>query len=108
MHPARPQEISAPARPPHWQAELARGFSNAGDVLAALGLGTAQCAPAAAAAAVFPLRVPRGFVRRMRPGDPRDPLLLQILPTAAESASAPGFVSDPVGDVASARVPGLL
>jgi len=29
---------------------------------------------------LFPLRVPRAFVARMRPGDPQDPLLLQVLP----------------------------
>ena len=35
----------------------------------------------------FPLRVPRGFVARMRQGDPNDPLLLQVLPLHAELES---------------------
>ena len=108
MHPARPQVIPAPDGPPHWQAELARGFGNAGELLAFLGLTNAECGLTTGAAAAFPLRVPRGFARRMRPGDSRDPLLLQVLPTAAESVAMPGFVSDPVGDLASARTPGLL
>ncbi len=38
------------------------------------------------AAARFPLRVPRGYVARMRRGDPHDPLLRQVLPLAAELA----------------------
>jgi EF-P beta-lysylation protein EpmB len=56
----------------------------------------------------FPLRVPRSFVARMRRGDPRDPLLLQVLPTAAEMAPAPGFSEDPLAEASASPVPGLL
>lgn len=108
MHPARPQVTSAPAIPPRWQAELARGFRDPAQLLAALGLTGPDCGLTPAAVADFPVRVPRGFVARMRPGDPRDPLLLQVLPLPAEDRAVPGFVSDPVGDLASARGPGLL
>ena len=65
--------------------------------------------PAArAAASQFPLFVPRGFVARMQPGDPDDPLLRQVLPVADEMAEVPGFVVDPVDDNAAARQAGLL
>lgn len=107
MHHARPQESAGPSRSRHWQAELARGFRDPAQLLAALGLSAAECGLAPGSGA-FPLRVPRGFVARMRPGDPRDPLLLQILPTPAEELAVPGFVSDPVCDLASVRSPGLL
>ena len=33
----------------------------------------------------FPLKVPRGFVQKMTKGDINDPLLLQVLPTFAET-----------------------
>ena len=56
----------------------------------------------------FPLFVPRGFVARMRKGDPDDPLLRQVLPVADELLDAPGFTADPVGDGAALRQPGLL
>lgn len=56
----------------------------------------------------FPVFVPRGFVSRMEQGDPNDPLLLQVLPTAAESDDVPGFNPDPVGDRATALAPDLL
>lgn len=108
MHPARPQVTPGPASSQHWQAELARGFRDPGQLLAALGLTAGDCGLAPGPAAAFPLRVPRGFVARMRPGDPRDPLLLQVLPSPAEAIPAPGFVTDPVGDLESARTPGLL
>ncbi|GFZ96022.1 EF-P beta-lysylation protein EpmB [Dyella caseinilytica] len=56
----------------------------------------------------FALRVPRGFVARMRPGDARDPLLLQALPQLAELEQTPGFVTDAVGDLASREAQGVL
>jgi EF-P beta-lysylation protein EpmB len=56
----------------------------------------------------FPLFVPRGFVARMRKGDPHDPLLRQVLPATEELHAVPGFVVDPVGDVAALRQPGML
>ncbi len=106
MQAATPDTHTTPDGPAPWQAELARGYRDPAALLAALdlpatGLGILAHAP-------FPLRVPRGFVARMRPGDPRDPLLLQVLPLVAEGRPVPGFVSDPVGDLASARTPGLL
>lgn len=56
----------------------------------------------------FALRVPRGFVARMRPGDPADPLLRQVLPLAAELAPAPGYSTDAVGDLAARSAHGVL
>jgi EF-P beta-lysylation protein EpmB len=44
----------------------------------------------------------------MRRGDPRDPLLLQVLPLQAELEDVPGYHRDPVGDLASRAGPGLL
>lgn len=64
--------------------------------------------PARRAAELFPLFAPRDFVDRMKPGDPRDPLLLQVLPLGAELESSPGFSNDPVGDRAALAAPGLL
>lgn len=56
----------------------------------------------------FALRVPRGFVARMRAGDPADPLLLQVLPQAAELLETPGFSHDAVGDSAARATSGVL
>jgi EF-P beta-lysylation protein EpmB len=56
----------------------------------------------------FALRVPRGFVARMRPGDARDPLLLQVLPQAAEALPQPGYAVDAVGDLAARSAHGVL
>ncbi|MEG3132048.1 EF-P beta-lysylation protein EpmB [Rouxiella sp. T17] len=56
---------------------------------------------------LFPLRVPRAFVARMQPGDPQDPLLLQVLTAREEFIAAPGFSTDPLDEQKSV-VPGLL
>lgn len=56
----------------------------------------------------FRLFAPRGFVARMRPGDPNDPLLRQVLPLGEEMADVPGFTVDPVRDDLAERQPGLL
>jgi EF-P beta-lysylation protein EpmB len=44
----------------------------------------------------------------MRKGDPNDPLLLQVLPAAAELVDTPGFCKDPLDELNSMPVPGIL
>jgi EF-P beta-lysylation protein EpmB len=63
---------------------------------------------AGSAADRFPVLVPESFLARIVPGDPADPLLLQVLARPAELDPQPGFVADPVGDRAAQRQPGLL
>ena len=93
---------------PVWQSALARAITDPAELLAAVGLGDEWLAAARAAARLFPLRVPRGFVARMRPRDPRDPLLRQVLPLAEECLAVEGFGADPVGDLFAMAVPGVL
>ena len=56
----------------------------------------------------FPLLVPRGFVARMKMGDPDDPLLRQVLPLTDEDAVVPGFGADPVGEIGVGPAAGML
>jgi len=56
----------------------------------------------------FALKVPRGFIARMRRGDPRDPLLLQVLPQLAECEDVPGYAIDAVGDLSARVAHGVL
>jgi len=93
---------------PAWQLQLAQVVTEPGELLGLLGLGEEWRAAAEAAARAFPLRVPRGFVARMRYGDPNDPLLRQVLPLAAELEPVSGFSCDPVGDHAALIAPGVL
>jgi EF-P beta-lysylation protein EpmB len=52
--------------------------------------------------------VPRGFVARMRRGDPGDPLLRQVLPLPDEQLAVPGYGADPLQEAQARRAPGLL
>jgi L-lysine 2,3-aminomutase len=77
-------------------------------LIAALNLPAELIAPARAAGAEFALRVPPGFLKRMRAADPADPLLRQVLPTSAELAATAGYGPDPLQERNAARAPGLL
>lgn len=56
----------------------------------------------------FTMLVPRGFAHRMEKGNPRDPLLLQVLPSLEENDKKSGYGLDPVGDASSTIAPGVL
>lgn len=56
----------------------------------------------------FPMLVPRGFADRMEKGNPRDPLLLQVLPSPEEGCIGDGYCPDPVGETAATVIPGVL
>ncbi|MBA2411088.1 MAG: EF-P beta-lysylation protein EpmB [Gammaproteobacteria bacterium] len=93
---------------PAWQTELCEAISDPAELLRRLRLDRALLPAARRAARLFPLRAPLSFVARMKPGDPNDPLLRQILPLDIECEDARGFVADPVGDLGAMPVPGLL
>jgi len=83
---------------------------NLGELLDLVGLDAdiLEAGATSRAALRFPLRVPRGFVSRMRPGDPEDPLLRQVLPVLAENDDVAGFSDNPVGELGLIRGDGLL
>ena len=73
--------------PADWQSVLAESVRSPAELCRLLGLEPALAAEAERAAGGFPLLVPRPYLARIRPGDPADPLLLQVLPRAAETAA---------------------
>lgn len=97
-----------PDHPGSWLAADRGVITDPSELVTLLGLEPDLLPAARRAAAVFGLRVPRSFVARMRRGDPTDPLLRQVLPLDVELEQRAGFTSDPVGDLTSGLVPGLL
>jgi EF-P beta-lysylation protein EpmB len=97
-----------PGQPSRWQAELSEAISSPEELIATLRLDRSLLPAAQKAAASFQLRVPRSYVARMKVGDPTDPLLRQVLPLDRELDEVPNFVSDPLGEHAALRAPGLL
>ncbi len=102
-------EASVPRQQaPFWQHELREAFSRPAELLAHLELDPALPGLDLERLRDFPLRVPRGYVRRMRRGDPYDPLFLQVWPAGREAETATGFGVDAVGDLHKLRSGGLI
>ncbi|WP_372192044.1 EF-P beta-lysylation protein EpmB [Xanthomonas axonopodis pv. desmodiigangetici] len=95
-------------QPARWQQQWRDAVRDPRVLLQLLGLDAQATAISAAAAAQFPLRVPRAFVARMRHGDLHDPLLRQVLPLDAEMQPVPGFGLDAVGDAAARTAAGVI
>jgi len=93
-----------------WQESMKLAFRQLADLLkfAELDKESVRMACGQSAPADFPLFVPREWAKRIRPKDPNDPLLRQVLVTTAESLEVPGFTKDPVGDLNAQTTPGLL
>lgn len=108
MIPTTPSARQTSAAARSWQQDFADAISDPAELLSALELDPAWLPAARRAAALFPLRVPRSFVARMRPADPHDPLLRQILPLAEETLQVEGFAADPLEEAAAIKAPGLL
>ena len=91
-----------------WQTVLAEAVRDPAELCRLLGLPDSLAAAAENASRDFPMLVPRPYIDRIQPGNPSDPLLLQVLPQEAELKDHPRFTTDPVGEKAATRAPGLL
>jgi EF-P beta-lysylation protein EpmB len=102
-----PSPPAGTASPP-WKLALRDAVRDPDRLIELLGLPDALREPARRAAARFPLVIPRAYLSRIRPGDPRDPLLLQVLPLGLEEREVEGFERDPLLENRASRAPGLL
>ncbi|HEX5472942.1 MAG TPA: EF-P beta-lysylation protein EpmB [Lacipirellulaceae bacterium] len=91
-----------------WQDAMKDAVRDVAELCRILDLPSKFASEAIEATRQFRLFVPRGFISRMRPGDPKDPLLRQVLPVADEILQVPGYIADPVRDKAAERQAGLL
>ena len=90
-----------------WQQDLTEGFNNINDICEYLNINLTEN-KLTNLTTNFPLRVPRGFVDRMKKGDINDPLLRQVLPSQDENISNYGYTADPVGDLDSMAEAGVI
>lgn len=91
-----------------WQSELARAVRDPAELCRLLDLPADWVEASRRASGDFSLCVPRPYLGRIQPCDPRDPLLLQVLPQVAETTETPGFERDPLGESSSMPEMGLL
>jgi EF-P beta-lysylation protein EpmB len=92
----------------NWQSLLKEVITDPAILLDQLELDSRLLPAAQRVAKLFSLRVPIGFLARMKKGDPDDPLLQQVLPLAAEEIVSVGFSHDPLQEHAVNPLPGLL
>lgn len=90
----------------NWQKILAQGFTSTHELLHFLELPTEQGSKVAQKQ--FATRVPLHFAKRMQKGNPHDPLLLQVLAIDAELEVKDSFTSDPLAELKSNPVKGLI
>jgi EF-P beta-lysylation protein EpmB len=91
----------------NWKKDLANAISDPQKLLFILELPLEPFQSDMIARQLFPMRVPLSFVHRMEKGNPKDPLLLQVMPRRQEFIQKAGFTKDPLHEHESA-VPGLL
>ncbi len=89
---------------PVWQDILEEAVREPAELCRRLGISTQE----AEMNPDFPMVVPETFWRRIKPGDPNDPLLLQVLPRKAESAVLEGFTTDPLQENQNVSPTGIL
>ena len=100
-----PQPISIT---PDWKLQLSQAVSSIDELLACVNLSTKQLSISQQASNEFALKVPKPFIARMQPGDPKDPLLLQVLPVVAETLAADGYNHDPLEESHHNPIPGIV
>lgn len=82
-----------------WQNSLSRSKMDLGTLLTRLELNETALPESVLQNPRFPLKVTESFIKRIKHGDPNDPLLKQILPFQAENQTLSGYHLDPVGDL---------
>ncbi len=97
-----------PQQPPRWQTLLGQAITDPEQLLRELDLPLSLLPSIVRGCSEFKLRVPRGFLARMHPGDSNDPLLRQILPLDDECRAVPGYSADPLAEGDSMTASGVL
>lgn len=102
------QRHGAEASTGHWQAQLAGAIRDPHELCRRLGLEPRWWPGAETGHALFEVRVPEAYLARIRPGNPFDPLLRQVLPLGEEAEAAPGYVADPLEEAEHTPRRGLI
>lgn len=107
---ATAERVAAGRRPSiaPWQASLSRAIRDPEELIHRLELAGSLRPAALDASKSFPTFVPLEYLARIRPGDPHDPLLRQVLPIAEELDSPVGFTADPLGESEAVLAEGML
>lgn len=92
----------------NWQRQIAEAVTSPTELGELLRLPASWVEQHGGARSLFPMRVPRHFVNLMEPGNPQDPLLLQVMPHVEEFAEVAGFTKDPLIESEATSASGML
>lgn len=101
------QTVEAQAQLDDWKSLLKASRISTADLLRRLNLDEHPLAYADAEKQ-FELRVPRPYLEKIEPGQPNDPLLLQVLPQKREVLEVDGYSNDPLDEEKFSPLPGLI
>ncbi|WP_148254566.1 EF-P beta-lysylation protein EpmB [Aidingimonas lacisalsi] len=91
-----------------WQTQLAQAIRDPRELCRRVGLEPSWLAGAERGHALFEVRVPEAYLQRIRPGDPQDPLLRQVLPRHVEDDTVAGFITDPLDEATQTPRQGVI
>ncbi len=91
-----------------WQQQLSQAITEPKQLLHTLNLTLDDFPEHHAATQLFSLKTPLSYLNKIQKGNPKDPLLLQIMAQSQELQTPDGFTNDPVGDLNANKTPGLL
>ena len=93
---------------PSWQRQLSQAIRDPAELCRRLQLPDTWQVGASAGHALFETCVPEAFLRRIKPNQPDDPLLRQVLPLGDETLQTPGYVNDPLDEVQQRPARGVI
>jgi len=91
-----------------WQQQLAQAITEPDKLIEMLQLKPQDFTDTATACGQFNIKVTHAYLNKMQMGNPRDPLLLQVMAQSQEMLAVEGYGDDPVGDLQANKTPGLL
>lgn len=91
-----------------WQQALSEVITDPVELFKLLDLQANMVTETLMSKQIFNLKVPLSYIARMKKGDPKDPLLLQVLPQILENVPVEGYENDPLAEKEANPVPGLL
>ena len=91
-----------------WRQQLKEAYRTPRQLLSALGFSQDEQAQMVCDDHGFMTLVPQAYAQKMRPQDPNDPLLLQVLPQPKEAIEHPDFVQDPLQEADFNPTPGIV
>lgn len=94
--------------PDTWQTLLSQTLKSPEELLRYLQLPDSLLEGGNRASLEFAMRIPRPWLDRIEKANPDDPLLRQVLPLGEELKTVPGFTSDPLEEMNSNPIDGLI